>query len=175
MTHYPRFAVSGIALALAMNVLAVGAETPPAVFAPDRFTVLNIVPCRPGKERETAADAVAFARATGNRVALYSLTLHPEGRPAVRKLETLLASYRAFAQALEGSDVRPGILIQAVIGHWPRTDKDIEPWTRTVNIRGETVRFCPLDPDFRAYIRAVAEGVAREKPCFILSDDDIRA
>lgn len=169
------FALNVSLAVLGLNVLSAGAETVPSIFAPDRFTVLNIVPCRPGQERETAADAVAFARATGNRVALYSLTLHPEGRPAVRKLETLLASYRAFAAALEGSDVRPGILIQAVIGHWPRTDKDIEPWTRTVNIRGETVRFCPLDPDFRAYIRAVAEGVAREKPCFILSDDDVRA
>ena len=165
-------------IVLLLAMMAAGAawaapEEP--VFAPDRFTVLNIVPCRPGEERETAADAVAFARATGNRVALYSLTLHPEGRPATKKLEKLLASYRAFAAALAGTEVRPGILIQAVIGHWPRTDKDIEPWTRTVNLSGNKVRFCPLDPDFRAYIRAVAEGVAREKPCFILSDDDVRA
>jgi len=168
------FALVGI-LALGTCSLSGQAAAAEPVFAPDRFTVLNIVPSRVGMERETAADAAAFARATGNRVALYSLTLHPEGRPATRKLETQLASYRAFAAALKGTEVRPGILIQAVIGHWPRTDKDIEPWTRTVNIRGEKVRFCPLDPAFRAYIRAVAEGVAREKPCFILSDDDIRA
>ena len=161
------FLLAGLAL------LLTAAEPP--VFAPDRFTVLNIVPCRLGQERETAADSIAFARATGNPVALYSLTLHPEGRPATEKLDKLLASYRAFAAELAGTEVRPGVLIQAVIGHWPRTDKDIEPWTRTVNIRGEKVRFCPLDPGFRAYIRAVAEGVARERPCFILSDDDVRA
>ncbi len=158
---------------LGATVLTPAAEPP--IFSPDRFTVLNIVPCRPGNEKQTAADAAAFARATGNRVALYSLTLHPEGKPATEKLNKLLASYHAFAAELAGTEVRPGILIQAVIGHWPRTDKDIEPWTRTVNVRGEKVRFCPLDPNFRAYIRALAEGVAREKPCFILSDDDVRA
>jgi len=44
------------------------------------FTMYNIVPFSPGKEKVLAADCREYVARTGNRTVLYSLTLHPEGR-----------------------------------------------------------------------------------------------
>jgi hypothetical protein len=37
-----------------------------------------------------------------------------------------------------------------------------------------SIRFCPLDPDFRAYIRTAVSGLFKSKPDFIIYDDDTR-
>ena len=139
------------------------------------YTMLNIVPMRLGDEGVSASDALELYNKAGIRYPLYSLTLHPEGRPAMAKVERAVASYRRFADALKGTGVRPGILVQAIIGHWPRTDKEIEPWQRTINIKGDAVRFCSFDARYQAYIREVGRRVAAERPSVILTDDDVRA
>ena len=135
----------------------------------------NIAPFSPGKEAVVAADMREYVARTKNRKVLYCLTLHPEGVPAMKKVEKALASYRRLKEELKGSDVELGILLQAILGHWPRVDKEIEPWQRSINQSGKEVRFCWLDPRFQDYIRTVAKLLAAEEPCFILGDDDIRA
>lgn len=140
-----------------------------------KFTFLNIIPCTPGEEKRLATQAVDYVNRTGNDIVLYSLTLHPEGVPAMEKPRKLLESYRALKTELAGTDVKLGILLQAILGHWPRIDKNIEPWTRTVDANGRVVRFCPLDVNFQKYIFDVVAMCAAEKPAFILGDDDIRS
>ena len=139
------------------------------------FLFFNVLPFSPGKEKELAADAVDYMKQTGNDLVLYCMTLHPQGFPAMKKAEALLASYRALKAELDGTGVRLGLLIQSILGHWPRVDKDEEPWTRSVNSEGILTRFCPLDERYRKYIFDVAAMFAREKPVFILGDDDIRS
>ncbi|MBQ9336868.1 MAG: hypothetical protein IJS14_06185 [Lentisphaeria bacterium] len=139
------------------------------------FRFYNVVPCNIGREEQQARDVIELEARTGIRIALYSLTLHPEGFPARKKADLMIESYRKFSRALKGSKVTPGVLIQSILGHWPRVDKDEEKWTRTVDLDGNTPRFCPLDKDFRAYIFETIAALAKEKPCFILGDDDIRA
>lgn len=139
------------------------------------YMALNVVPYSPGQEERAAADARTYVERTGDEFVLYSLSLHPEGRPATNKLFRCVESYRKFAKALEGTRAKPGVLIQSVLGHWPRVDKDEEPWTRSVNVKGEKVRYCPEDPDFKAYIFLLAREVAKTKPAFVLTDDDLRA
>lgn len=139
-----------------------------------RFTVLNIIPAMPGNEDIAAADAKEYAEKTGCANVLYSLTLHPEGCPAMAKVDRLIESYRVWAKKLEGTAAKPGILLQAILGHWPRVDKEVEPWQRTINIDGEAVRFCALDYRYQEYIREVGRKLAAEHPSVILGDDDIR-
>ena len=139
------------------------------------FTLYNIMPFSPGREAQSAADCREYMERTGCDLVLYSLTLHPEGRPAMDKVERYVGSYRALKRELAGSDVRLGVLVQAIIGHWPRVDKDIEDWTRTANIKGEKKRFCADDPGFAKYIHDTFVLLAKEKPAFILTDDDVRA
>ena len=142
--------------------------------AKDIFRFYNIVPCNPGREKQQARDVIELEARTGIDIALYSLTLHPEGFPARKKADLLIGSYRKFSRALQGSRVRPGVLIQSILGHWARVDKDEEKWTRTIDLDGEIKRFCPLDENFRNYIFETVAALAKEKPCFILGDDDIR-
>ena len=144
-------------------------------FAKDGFTFLNVAAYTPGREAENAAEMAEYAERTGNDLVLYCLTLHPEGKPAWSKVERAVESYRAFARALEGTKARPAILLQAIVGHWPRVDDEIEPWERTVDIDGKVFRFCIFDPRFRAYVRDVGAALAKERPALILGDDDIRA
>jgi len=151
------------------------ALTAMALCAHADYELYNVVPMCADREAEQAARSVELQERTGVDLALYSLTLHPEGQPATQKVDRNLASYRKFREALKGTKVRPAILIQAILGHWPRVDKDIEPWMRTVDQDGKTVRFCPLDEGFGAYIDYVFTAVAREHPAFVLLDDDVRA
>ena len=139
------------------------------------YRLYNVVPMYIGHEAEQAARCVAMQERTGEDLALYSLTLHPEGNPAMAKVDKYVESYRAFAEALKGTKVRAGILVQAILGHWPRADKEIEPWERTVDQNGKAVRFCPSDPEFGAYIEATFRKLASAHPAFILTDDDVRA
>ena len=138
------------------------------------FKFYNIVPCNIGREKLQAQDVIELEAKTGIRIALYSLTLHPEGFPARKKADLLIESYRKFSRALRGSKVRPGVLIQSILGHWPRVDKEEEKWIRTVDLDGNTPRFCPLDKNYRNYIFETVAALAKEHPCFILGDDDIR-
>ena len=161
------FAIAALA---ALSVAA--AEFP---FAPDKFTFLNIAPFSPGNEAQLAEEMIEYRERTGNDVVLYSLTLNPEGFPAMKKAEFLVDSYRKLKAGLAGSGVKLGVLIQATLGHWPRTDKHEEPWMRSITLEGKTKRFCPLDPGCRKYLEDVATLLAKEKPCFILWDDDVHA
>lgn len=146
--------------------------TQPIPSAPFQF--FNVVPCSVGTEELAAKDSIELFEKTGINVALYWVSVHPEGRPAYEKVARLTESFRKFKTALKGSGVRPGILLQSILGHWIRVDDSEEPWEQSINLNGKTVRFCPLDPRFRKYIFDTVAGFAKEKPCFILGDDDIR-
>lgn len=162
-------------LLVAAGGLTLGAAETSSPVTPDGFAMLNVVPFSPGREEIAAADAREYVRRTGNDIVLYSLTLHPQGRPAAEAVDRAVESYRKFAAMLKGSEVQPGILLQAIVGHWPRTDREIEPWQRTINLDGEVKRFCVFDPGYRAYIRETAANLAACRPALILSDDDVRA
>ncbi|MCQ2378851.1 MAG: hypothetical protein MJ016_06540, partial [Victivallaceae bacterium] len=148
-----------------------------AVFAAggEDFRFFNIVPLAIGKEAVMAQEMIEYREKTGNRDLLYCLSLHPEGKPAMQKVDRYIASFRAFKAALGDKDVRCGILLQSILGHWPRVDKEIEPWQRAIDINGRETRFCTLDPAFQAYIREVGRKLAAEKPAFIMTDDDVRS
>ena len=140
----------------------------------EAFRLYNIVPMYIGHETEQAARCIEMYERTGADLALYSLTLHPEGNPARAKVDRYIASYRAFAKALEGTKVRPGVLVQAILGHWRRIDKEVEPWMRSVDHEGKVARFCPLDPGYADYIDYVFTEIAKCRPAFVLTDDDVR-
>ena len=58
------------------------------------FKFYNITPFSPGNEELLAQEMIEYQQRTGNDTVLYSLTLHPEGYPASRKVEIALESYR---------------------------------------------------------------------------------
>ena len=143
-------------------------------FSKRDFHFFNIIPYSPGREKELAADVIDYVEKTNNDTVLYCLSLHPEGFPAMKKALQMVESYRTLKKELAGTKVQLGVLIQSILGHWPRVDKDEEQWTRSINVYGAKVRFCPLDENFKKYIVDVAAMLAAERPVFIMGDDDIR-
>ena len=146
------------------------------------FVFFNILPYSPGEEKQLAGEAIEYTVRTGNRNVLYSLTINPAGFPAMKKVHLMLESYRKLKAELQGSETRLGVLYQAVLGHgarnFPPTDlksRPVEPWVRMVNTEGKLTRYCPLDKRFRKYIFDMTVLFAKEAPCFILGDDDIRS
>ncbi|MCQ2380682.1 MAG: hypothetical protein MJ025_07165 [Victivallaceae bacterium] len=157
------------------TVAAAVAATSMLLCAESGFRFFNIVPCQIDQEAVAADMMAEYRDRTGNRDLLYCLSLHPEGRPAIDKVDRYIDSFCKFRDRLSGRDVRCGILVQSIIGHWPRVDKDIEPWQRSVDIDGRNVRFCVLDPRFQEYMREVGRKLAKAKPSFIMTDDDVRS
>ena len=146
------------------------------------FVFFNILPFSPGEEEQLAREAAEYTERTGNRNVLYSLTLSPAGFPAMNKVLFMLESYRKLKAALQGTSCSLGVLFQAVLGHGARNfpppdlkSRPVEPWVRMVNVEGALTRYCPLDPGFRKYIFDMSVLFAKEAPCFILGDDDIRS
>ncbi len=144
------------------------------------YKFFNVVPYYPGHEEETAQDLMELYQRTGINRILYSLSFHPEGRNAMEKAERLVASYRKLRDALAKEPaIQCGVLIQSILGHVIGSKLDSEQWTRVIThegvIEGKNSRFCSLDEGFSNYIRIVGAMVAKEKPFFILGDDDIRS
>lgn len=65
-----------------------------SVVSDEHYTMLNIVPLRLDDEGVSASDALELYNKAGIRYPLYSLTLHPEGKPAMAKVERAVESYR---------------------------------------------------------------------------------
>lgn len=139
------------------------------------LALYDIVPYSPGHEAEAARDIRAVHEKSGLDTFLYSVSLDPRGYPAFDNVRAATASYRRLKAELGDAPVRLGFLLQSILGHWPRVDKEVEPWQRSVDIGGAVKRFCVLDPRYQDYIRKTGAALAAECPCFILGDDDIRA
>ena len=161
------------------NVTVDSAENPDVIenvrMAARRLALYDIVPYAPGHEAETARDIRETRATAGIDTFLYCVSLDPRGRPAFDRVTAATASFRRLKAELGDAPVKLGFLLQSILGHWPRIDREIEPWQRSVDEDGNVKRFCLLDPRYRDYIRRTGAALAAERPCFILGDDDIRA
>lgn len=108
--------------------------------------MLNIIPSSPGREEVAAADAIEFVERTGNPYCLYSMSLHPQGKPAMKTVDAAVESYRKWTELLKGSAVKPAILLQSIIGHWMQdlAEKECESWQRAINVDGVVTRLHTL-------------------------------
>ena len=106
---------------------------------------------------------------------LFCMTLSPEGDPVTDKAAILAEKYRLFRARLQEMGVPSGILVQATIGHGYMPGKPA-PFQRYTNLTDGKQPYivCPLDEDFRAYIRRAMTTIAGEKPACIMVDDDFR-
>ena len=106
---------------------------------------------------------------------LFSMTLVPEGDPAIDKAELLSKSYEKFKARLDALGIPSGALIQASIGHGGKLNAD-SAFQKYIGFNDGTQRAvcCPLDEGFRQYIRKSAERIAKAAPAHIMLDDDFR-
>ena len=108
---------------------------------------------------------------------MVSFFLVPEGSPPLDKISLYEEKYRRLRKAIGGADCKTGIILQATLGH----GFDLEvphPFQKMVSRddhRKNMVNIvCPLDENFRKYLRECVARAAALKPAVMMVDDDFR-
>ena len=104
------------------------------------------------------------------------MPLQPQGRDPLEKVRAFAEKFRALREKFSDPRLNFGILIQQTIGHgarWnPNYDREL-PWQRLIYQTGaESIRFCPLDEDFKSYVASAMGLLMSEGPAFAIIDDD---
>lgn len=106
---------------------------------------------------------------------LFSMTLTPEGNPAIDKADMLCKVYEKYKAKLDKMGIPSGVLIQATIGHgWKLNHSSSYQKYTALNSGSVTEVCCPLDEGFKSYIRAASARIAATRPAHIMLDDDFR-
>ena len=108
-------------------------------------------------------------------LALFRMTLVPEGDPVIDKAALLCESYAMFKKRLSELDCDSGILVQASIGHGYPLD-EMFPFQQVIRLsdgKPETI-CCPYDEGFRQHMQGQFRTLALSGPTEIMVDDDLR-
>lgn len=136
----------------------------------------NIMPFLPFDVEKMAEEYRRYSKATGMKLLLCSMTLHPEGDDPYVKADRFAAAFGELKNLLKDTDIRLGVLIQAFIGHgWSSSSPSVTLFQPTINHTGKTRgRMCPLDENFLKYCDHVITSLAKHAPATFLLDDDTR-
>jgi len=138
-----------------------------------KFRIINIAPLFVEHQQEIVADLLALQKNCGVTDVAFILPLNPEGKiPSLAKANGLCDRFLSLREALHGSSLRIGILMQSTLGHG---NYSAMPFQRIVRADGTTNnRPCPLDVDFQNHFRDVVKTIVATRPEFLLVDDDFR-
>lgn len=138
---------------------------------------INIVPVFPDRPDFSIKEICRQAKELGIRKFALSLSFHPQTSPASKLIAPLCKCFALVRDGLEKANigVEFGALIQSHSGHgWNgRVPLTNETWQKIVNSDGSpSPRFCALDKNFQSYVENIVDSLLREKPAFLLIDDD---
>lgn len=111
-------------------------------------------------------------------VHMISFFLVPEGNPPFDKISLYEDKYRRLRAAIGDADCKTGIILQATLGHGFELEVP-HPFQKMVSRENGREAWmknivCPLDENFRKYVRDCVVRIAKLKPCVIMVDDDFR-
>jgi hypothetical protein len=139
--------------------------------------MLMTVAVPPWQEDAVLEQLVALCRETGVSDVAVMVQVHPEVEPLLAKIEDAARRFARVQARLRAHGVAAGILLQTLLDHGERGYPiSPVPFQRIVGADGREVAvcFCPLDPDFRAYVSQAVALLAATRPAFMLVDDDVR-
>ncbi len=108
-------------------------------------------------------------------MALFKMTLVPEGNPPADKVTILCKQFAKFKSRLGEMGLKCGILVQATVGHgWILGE--MFPYQTHVNFTdGVPTRVvCPCDRDFLQFLYNEMSIIAKYEPDHVMIDDDLR-
>ncbi len=107
--------------------------------------------------------------------ALFLMTLHPDGNPAIDKAEIQCKKYDLFKERLAEENLECGVLVQSTLGH-SAVPNVKPPFQSIINLSDGKEGFviCPEDDDFCDYLTKQMEIIAKRNPKAIMIDDDLR-
>ena len=136
---------------------------------------LSIMPLDTEHVDEISQDIIEQQRSGVSTHAMFMMQFNPEGTPAVGKAEAQCKKYDLFRERLDRSGAKHGVLVQATLGHIS-VPYEPYPFRPTVSLStGEekVVTCCPLDPDYRKYIKEQFRILAERHPSVVMLDDDL--
>ena len=136
---------------------------------------LSIMPLDTEHIDEIVEDIIEQQRTGVSTHALFMMEFNPEGTPAVNKAEMQCAKYDLFSERLDKLGAKHGVLVQATLGHiyTPYEPYSFQPTVSLENGEERVVTCCPLDPDFRKYIKEQFRILAERHPSVVMLDDDL--
>lgn len=136
---------------------------------------LSIVPLDTEHIDEIVEDIIEQQRTGVSTHAMFMMEFNPEGTPAVNKAELQCQKYDLFRERLDKLGAHHGVLVQATLGHiyTPYEPYSFQPTVSLNNGEERAVTCCPLDPDFRKYIKEQFRILAEHHPSVVMLDDDL--
>ena len=136
----------------------------------------NIMPFITSDVKKMANEYKRYSEATGLKLLMCSMTLHPEGDDPYAKPKNYIRAFAELKEELKDTDIELGILIQAFLGHgWSSSAPAVHLFQPTINHTGMTKgRMCPLDENFLKYCSFTVAELAKLNPAAFLLDDDTR-
>ena len=108
-------------------------------------------------------------------MALFKMTLVPEGVPPKKKAEEFCGIYDLFRDRLAEMGLECGILVQETIGHGYALNEPSSFQKYVGRTDGEEkTKCCPYDENLRQHFHDVMKTIASHKPKAIMVDDDFR-
>ena len=141
----------------------------------EKLNFINIIPVWTARPEITVAEIRRKAKEAGLTKTALCLSFHPQGTPAQKNADALLAAHREIRAALKDSGIEVGVLVQSTLGHgWSgKVPLTGEPWQNIVKIdEGKSSRICLLDPGFRRYVIHNIRQLVRDGTPFLMLDDD---
>ncbi len=135
----------------------------------------TIMPLLPDHVEEVAQDIKTQYETGSATLALFIMTLVPEGDPTIDKASILCEQYDPIRDRLRELGADSGILAQATIGHGYALNQ-MFPFQQVIGLAdGEAYNICcPYDENYRTFMKGQFATMAAHKPKEIMVDDDLR-
>lgn len=124
---------------------------------------------------ELCQDAIEQQRTGVSTHALFMMYFNPIGDPPYPRAEEYCKIYDKYRAILDKAGAKHGILVQSTMGHIrkPAVPHKFQDSISLVNGEPRLSTCCPLDKNFRAYMKEQMKILASHKPSIIMIDDDI--
>lgn len=146
--------------------------------ASDRVEILDLVMLFDETVEKQAEDLKKMSAENVADIHMVSFFLVPEGNPPFDKISLYEEKYKRLRNAIGNADCKTGIILQATLGHGFELEvpHPFRPMVSRVDGQEGWMKniVCPLDENFRKYIRECVVRVAKLKPAAIMVDDDFR-
>ena len=148
---------------------------PDPLISPDRLTFFNILPHQQYSDAKThAKNMIEYEKKTGNSIVLFTVFISPIGENFRERIQDYVKYFKEFQQEVKGTKIKPGLLINTVLGH-AINEKKLGGFEQSIDVNGKVSRFCHLDKKYQKFLYESIAEFAKLKPEFILIDDDLRA
>lgn len=124
---------------------------------------------------EICQDVIRQQKEGVSSVAMFMMYFAPEGTPTVNKAEIQCKNFDLFRERLDKAGAKYGILVQSTMGHIspPSTPHTFQNVVSVLDGAKRESTCCPLDEDFKKYLKEQMKILATRNPSIIMIDDDL--